>query len=410
MKKITKKLVYLGLLSSIMVFAVGCSKSDDKKNNETSTKQEEKGTDEKGTEADNKLFEKEVVSVGDKKVSYSEAMAYFKSFQAQVEKQYGPDVWGYDFGGGQTFEALAKQDIMNMMVQNKIIGQKADKYNVSISEDEEAQIKENTTKFLAGITDEDKAKYGITEEIVTNIFRDDLLKQKVYEAATLDVNTEVSDEEAKQITIQHLLIKTQKTDKDGKTVEFSPEEKAAAREKAEKLLKEAKKTKDFKKLAEDNTEDSNVEYTFGKGQMVKPFEEAAFAMKPGEVSDIVETDYGYHILYCVSDFNEDATQAKKEDIIKQRQSDAFQKLYTEWQKEVKVKVNDELWDSFTFVSEEAKAKAEEKAAEEKNAASKEKEAASQKKEAGKTAGETTGDTKGDTPADTTKEKTPDSNK
>ena len=86
MKKITKKLVYLGLLSSIMVFAVGCSKSDDKKNNETSTKQEEKGTDEKGTEADNKLFEKEVVSVGDKKVSYSEAMAYFKSFQAQVEK------------------------------------------------------------------------------------------------------------------------------------------------------------------------------------------------------------------------------------------------------------------------------------------------------------------------------------
>lgn len=391
-KKITKKLMYLGLLSSIMIFAVGCSKSDDKKNNGTSTKQEEKGTDEKGTEVDNKLFEKEVVSVGDKKVLYSEAMAYFKSFQTQVEAQYGPDIWAYDFGGGQTFEALAKQDIMNMMVQNKIISQKADKFNVSISEDEEAQIKESTTKFLAGITEEDKAKYGITEEIVTNIFRDDLLKQKVYEAATLDVNTEVSDEEAKQITIQHLLIKTQKTDEKGKTVEFTAEEKAAARKKVEKLLKEAKKTDDFKKLAEANTEDSNVEYTFGKGQMVKPFEEAAFAMKPGQVSDIVETDYGYHILYCVSDFNEDATQAKKEEIISKRQSEAFQKLYEEWQKEVKVKVNDELWDSLTFISEEAKAEAAKKAAEEEKA--------------GKTAGEATGDTKGDT----TKEKTTDNNK
>lgn len=389
MKKITKKLMYLGLLTSIMVFSVACSKSDDKKNNGTSTKQEEeKGTDKKETEVDNKLFEKEVVSVGDKKVLYSEAMAYFKSFQAQVEAQYGPDIWAYDFGGGQTFEELAKQDIMNMMVQNKIIGGKADKYNVSISEDEEAQIKENATNFLAGITEEDKAAYGITEEVVTNIFRDDLLKQKVYEAATLDVDTEVSDEEAKQITIQHLLIKTQKTDENGKTVEFTADEKAAARKKAEELLKEAKETKDFKKLAEANTEDSNVEYTFGKGQMVKPFEEAAFAMKPGQVSDIVETDYGYHILYCVSDFDEDATQAKKEEIISKRQSEAFQKLYEEWQKDVKVKVNDEIWDSLTFISEEAKAEAAEKAAEEEKA------------------GKTTGETK----EGTTKEETPNNNK
>lgn len=394
MKRITKKLAYLGLITSIMVFAVACSKSDDKKNNGTSTNQEteEKGTDEKGTEVDSKLFEKEVVSVGDKKVLYSEAMAYFKSFQAQVETQYGPDVWGYDFGGGQTFEQLAKQDIMNMMVQNKIISEKADKFKVSISEEEEVQIKDNTTNFLAGITEEDKASYGITEEIVTNIFRDDLLKQKVYEAATLDVDTEVSDEEAKQITIQHLLIKTQKTDENGKTVDFTAEEKAEARKKAEKLLKEAKETEDFKKLAEANTEDSNVEYTFGKGEMVKEFEAAAFAMKPGDVSDIVETDYGYHILYCVNDFDEDATQEQKEEIIAKRQSEAFQKLYDEWQKEVKVEVNDEVWDSLTFISEEAKAKAAEKAAEEEKAE--------------KATDETTGETK----EDTQKEETPEDKK
>lgn len=357
--------MYLGLLSSMMVFAVGCSKTNDKKNNGANTKQE---SEEKGrTEVNNKLFEKEVVSVGDKKVLYSEAMAYFKSFQAQVEMQYGPDMWSIDFGSGQTFEELAKQDIMNMMVQNKIISQKADKFNVSISEDEEAEIKENTTKFLEGINEEDKAAYGITEEIVSNIFRDELLKQKVYEAATLDVDTEVSDNEAKQVTIQHLLIKNFKTDEQGKDVEYTAEEKEAAHKKAEKLLKEAKETDDFKKLAEANTEDRNVEYTFGKREMVKEFEEAAFSMKPGQVSDIVETEYGYHILYCVNDFNKDATQAKKEEIIAERQAEVFQKLYEEWQKEVKVKVNDEVWDSFTFISEEAKAKAAEKDAEEENA-------------------------------------------
>jgi len=205
MKKIAKKLMYLGLLASITVFAVACSKPGKKDNNgSTSQGAEGKETDEKGTETDNKLFGKEVVSVGNKKVLYSEAMAYFKSFQAQMEAQYGSDIWGYDFGGGQTFEELAKQDIMNMIVQNKIISDKAGSFNVSVSEDEEAEIKEYTTKFLAGITDEDKAAYGITEDVVTNILKDDLLKQKVYEAATLDVDTEVSDEEAKKITLQNL--------------------------------------------------------------------------------------------------------------------------------------------------------------------------------------------------------------
>jgi peptidyl-prolyl cis-trans isomerase D len=80
-------------------------------------------------------------------------------------------------------------------------------------------------------------------------------------------------------------------------------DKAAARKKAEQLLAQVKaKPADFEKLARDNSKDPGSAAQggdlgfFGKGMMVKPFEEAVFKLKPGEISDIVESDFGFHII------------------------------------------------------------------------------------------------------------------
>lgn len=78
--------------------------------------------------------------------------------------------------------------------------------------------------------------------------------------------------------------------------------KGAARAKAEKLLAEVKAGKDFGALAKANSNDPGSAQQngdlgfFGRGTMVKPFEDAAFSLKVGEVSGIVETDFGYHII------------------------------------------------------------------------------------------------------------------
>lgn len=81
-------------------------------------------------------------------------------------------------------------------------------------------------------------------------------------------------------------------------------EKKAAREKAERLHGELVNGADFAKLAKDNStcpsgkQGGDLGY-FGKGRMVPQFEQAAFALQPGGLSNVVETRFGYHIIKLV---------------------------------------------------------------------------------------------------------------
>jgi peptidyl-prolyl cis-trans isomerase D len=87
----------------------------------------------------------------------------------------------------------------------------------------------------------------------------------------------------------------------------SDADKAAAKAKAEKLLATLRQhPDDFAKLAKQNSDDpGSAEHGgdldfFGKGMMVKPFEDAAFKLKQGEISDLVQSDFGYHIIKVTS--------------------------------------------------------------------------------------------------------------
>lgn len=87
----------------------------------------------------------------------------------------------------------------------------------------------------------------------------------------------------------------------GADAKSSEEDRKKAREKAEKLRKELATGADFAALAKANSTCPSSQQGgdlgfFGKGQMVAPFEKSAFGLKPGEVSDVVETTFGYHII------------------------------------------------------------------------------------------------------------------
>jgi len=83
-----------------------------------------------------------------------------------------------------------------------------------------------------------------------------------------------------------------------------------AREKAKEIHRKLKQGEDFEKLAEQNSEDPAPRSKRGdlgyilRGQTEKPFEDAAFSLKPGEFSYLVETSQGYHLIFSEAHIRE----------------------------------------------------------------------------------------------------------
>jgi foldase protein PrsA len=132
----------------------------------------------------------------------------------------------------------------------------------------------------------------LERELKVNITDDDI--KKFYDDPT---NT-AAFEQPEMVRASHILLMTQ----DPATQQpLPPEKKAAKKKQMEDILKQAKSGADFgelaKKYSEDpGSKDKGGEYTFGRGKMMKEFEDTAFSLKTNEISDIIETSYGYHII------------------------------------------------------------------------------------------------------------------
>lgn len=285
-----------------------------------------------------------MVTVGNIDVSYSEAMIYLRTAQKIYETEFGNEVWGFDvYGNGTTIGSVLKQEVLDQIIQLEVINMVANEDGIALNDDEMLEVRNSASDFMKNISENDRLKYGITEELAVKVFATNLVAKKLYETVTIDVDTEVTDEEAQQCKIQKIFIKTYGMDSKGNRTELRDSELAEIRERVETLHAQALETTDFYSLAESNSDEDTIEYVVGRGELDEKEEEVAFSLKDGEVSDIIQNEDGYVIIYCVDSYDEDATLQVKEEIIEQRRSDLFVELYSEWYSKYEVKVNMNLW-------------------------------------------------------------------
>ena len=109
---------------------------------------------------------------------------------------------------------------------------------------------------------------------------------------------------------------------------------------------------DFDELIRKYSEDDKSTYSFGKGDMDPAFETAAFNLGTDEISDIVESEYGYHIIKCLTTFDKEETDANKIKIVEQRREEAFGQEYDAYVATLTRNLNEELWDSVSFIHDD----------------------------------------------------------
>lgn len=307
------------------------------------------------TDTDTKIvlttgFDKdEIFRIEEMSCTLPEIMVYLTTTQNQYENVYGEKIWEADLEG-ITLEENVKETVLAKIAQVKTMNLLAKQHQVTLSEEELTNVNNAAVDYYNGLNETEIEKMGINEETIVNLYSEYALAEKVYEYIIKDINPEISDDEARTITVEHILIKTYTLDGAGKKVEYTESAKQEAYQKMQEILQEVKSgEKDFASLIGIYSEDVNATYSFGKGTMDPAFEEAAFNLGTDEISDIVETEYGYHIIKCISTFNKEETDANKIKIVEQRKEEVFGEEYAQFVSSLTRKLNEELWESVAFI-------------------------------------------------------------
>lgn len=260
-----------------------------------------------------------VATVNGSKISVGNYEVVLQLNKQSIEAYYGDSIWSQEVEDGVTYEERFKEMILDQMIYTEAIYQAAKAENLLASEDEvnkaieefKTSIKENedSQKQLDEIgVDDDFLRYQLERDLASENYK-----------ANFEKNNEIKDDEMKEyydenkddfykdeVEASHILIKT--TDDDGNAL--SEDKKAEAKKEAEEVLEKAKSGEEFSALAKEYSQDTGSAVNggelgfFGKGQMVQEFEDAAFALKVGEISDIVESSYGYHIIKVTDKIDE----------------------------------------------------------------------------------------------------------
>lgn len=324
-----RKLVLFGLFVCLLTAVWGCGGQEEETDRQEGVTQIVLTT---GFSKD------EVFRIGKSSCRMDEFMVYLTNIQNRYEAVYGSQIWSVS-SNGISMESRIKDTVAARIAQVKTMNLLAQEYQVTLTEDEKKQTLLAAQEYYGSLSEAEIEAMGASEELIEQIYQEYLIAHKVYEYIIRDINPEISDDEARSVTVDWIFLR-------------SPEENGEAGALAEDIRNRLNQGEDFYTLASSYSDDKVITHTFGKGTVDQAVEDCAFNLAVDETSQVIRGAEGYYILHCVSTLDRKETDANKEKIVTRRKKEAFNEVYgTFADKQVK-QLNEELWRDISMVHDE----------------------------------------------------------
>ena len=210
-----------------------------------------------------------------------------------------------------------------------VVDRMAQEENISLTGQEEDDIKNLSSEFFQSLSNEDLNYLQITENDVLDLYRKYYLADKTVGQLTDTKNLEVSDAEAKVIQVER--IETDSKDKAEALLSMVSEEKA-----------------DFLAIAEKNSINSQIQYQIGWDTGLKEPDRSAFDLEENEISPIIEAGGHFFIQKCTNAYDQTATAERKSKLAQQKKTEAFRQIYEPYQQKYQIRLPADLWKNIDF--------------------------------------------------------------
>lgn len=265
------------------------------------------------------LSRKEFAKIAGQKVPMAFANILLSESKNSYENMFNDQVWSKEVNG-ITFEEQTKNGVKDTIFGIVCARNMAIELNINITADEKKRIEEAAKEYMQ-FYDGKECDFELSD--VKEFYEWLLMAEKGFYAITDEVDTKVSTDEARLIQVQYMYFES--------------------KEEAEYILSMLEAGKEFVSIAMEYSDDENYTLALSRGDYISEFEDAAFNLESGEISEVIETDFGFYIIKCTN-YNLEADYDKQaEKVVFARRKQIFTDRYLTYANEQDGEYNDRFW-------------------------------------------------------------------
>ncbi len=261
----------------------------------------------------------------EKEYGAGETMVIVTSERYRYETMYTDQIWTAAVDNrGTIFESVLIEQIHSFLQELRVMSLMAADEGIELSSKEKDLVREAARQYYETLGGTDAARFGVTERDMEEFFTDYWRSEKLVDRLTKGLNLEVSDSEARVISVLQIEVDREET--------------------ANELLRRVREDgADFSSLAHEYSTDQEIHKQIYRGLRGSEYEEAAYGLASGEVSGVVKDGGKYYIIKCLNDYEETATRLRREEMVRQKKNNAFYGTYQTYKDQIELVGDPQLW-------------------------------------------------------------------